>query len=80
MSLHYICFNQGNMTRYTELQKEVKQEIKLAKCRYNDKVGNLLSAGSSCTACGGVKLMMGMQSTRWVISQVCKTDLFLADE
>lgn len=72
-----ICLNLRNTTHYTELQKEVKQEIKLAKRRYNDKVGNLLSAGSSCPACGGVKLMMGMQSTRGVISKLCKTDPFI---
>ncbi len=42
-----ICFTQGDTARYRELQKQLKKELKLAKCRYKDKVESMLRAGSS---------------------------------
>ncbi len=75
-----ISFNQGNVTRYRELQKQGKLEIKLADCKYKDKVENLLSAGSSRPTWEGVKSMMGMQSKSCPISVLGKPDQVLANE
>lgn len=58
-----ICFSQGDTARYGKLQKQRKRELKLAKCRYKDKVESMLRAGSS-PAWEGVKSMMGMQTKK----------------
>lgn len=62
MNQRNISFNQGDITAYKDLQKQVKRECKLAKLKYKDKVESLLSGGTSSPAWDGVKSMMGLQS------------------
>lgn len=42
-----ICFSQGDTVQFKELQKHLQKEIKLAKCRYKDKIESMLKEGSS---------------------------------
>lgn len=62
------------------LQKQLKKELKLAKCRYKDKFESMLGAGSSCPAWEGVKSIMGMQSKKSHVSLNRRSDLVLSNE
>ena len=75
-----ICFTQGDTARYRELQKQLKKELKLAKCRYKDKVESMLRAGSSRPAWEGVKSMMGMQPKKSHVSLNGRPDLVLSND
>ncbi len=75
-----IAFNQGNITRSRELQKQVRREIKLAKVSYKHKVQSLLSTGNSRPAREGVKFIMGMHSKKSSISFAGKSDYELVND
>lgn len=62
------------------LQKQLKKELKLAKCRYKDKFESMLRAGSSRPAWEGVTSIMGMQSKKSHFSLNRRPDLVLSNE
>lgn len=76
----HICFNQGDVTQYKVLQKQVKKELKLARLNYKDKVEYMFSTGNSRSAWEGVKSMMGMHSKKCNISFDGKLDFDLAND
>lgn len=67
-----------DLMQHRALQKQVKKEIKLAKLKYKDRVGNMFAifpTGNPCLAWEGVKSMFGMQT-----KQHPKSDFDLSNE
>ncbi len=75
-----ISFHKGDLTQYRVLQKQVKREIKLAKLKYKDRVGNMFATGNPRPAWEGVKSMLGMQTKRHPISLNGKSNFDLSNE
>ncbi len=73
-------FNQGNVTQYRELQKQVKRKLKLTKHNYKNKIEGKLSYGNSRPVWEGVKSMMGLQINKRPISFKGKTDVKLSKD
>ncbi len=80
MNLRNISFNRLDVIRSRELQKQVRQELKLAQIKYKNKVQTLLCSGNSWPAWEGVKSITGMQSRRTPLYFAGKSDSELADD
>lgn len=79
INLRNIYFKQGDSIRYKEANKQVRNEVKLAKLRYKEKIETMFTNGKSHVAWDGVKSIIGTKQKRKCISLGGKSDYELAD-
>lgn len=75
-----IAYYKGDITEQREAQKLVRNEIRLAKMQYKNKVQDELRSGDSRSAWKGIKSMVGIQDKKKRVSHADKSDLTLAKE
>lgn len=80
MNQHNISFNQGDVTQYGALQKQVKGEIKTAKCDHKNKVESMLGSGTSHPPKLDMKPVMGLLSKKCTISLNGQMDAELSND
>ncbi len=80
VNLRNIYYKQGDSIRYREAHKLVRNEVRLAKLRYKEKVENMFISGESHLAWDGVKSIIGTKQKTKSITLSGKSDHELADD
>ncbi|XP_039509538.1 uncharacterized protein LOC120464222 [Pimephales promelas] len=75
-----IAFQQNDIYKKRETQRLVKNEIKLAKSQFKDKVEDQLKNGNAYCAWRGIKAMVGMSDKKKSVAAYDKSDSDVAEE